>query len=243
MKIFIADTYRDMSEQATNQLLSLIEPINNPVICPASGDTPAGLYKELIEQVYKQDLNASDWNFVGLDEWGGMNGDDEGSCRFHLDNQLFRPLWIPDERVCFFNGRAKDGKKECERIESFIREHGGIDIVILGLGMNGHAGMNEPGTDPQLRSHVTDIDTQTQQVGQKYFKEKQELSKGLTLGITTILEARNIILMVSGQQKAEIVKQVLEGEISPQVPTSLLRNHPGLKVYLDKEAASLLQTI
>lgn len=241
MKIFIADTYRDMSEQAADELIAIIQRLKQPLICPASGDTPAGLYKELISQVNEKNLPASEWLFVGLDEWGGMNGNDEGSCRFHLNKQLFGPLRIPEENISFFDGR-NDLDQECVRIENFIHQHQGIDVVILGLGMNGHAGMNEPGTSPALRSHVTDIDAQTQQVGQKYFKADQDLSKGITLGLATILEAKNIILMVSGNHKAGIVKQVIEGEISAQVPSSLLRNHPGLKVFLDKEAASLLQT-
>ncbi|HCN83096.1 MAG TPA: glucosamine-6-phosphate deaminase [Sphingobacteriaceae bacterium] len=240
MKIFIADTYRDMSEQAAGELISLVQTLKSPVICPASGDTPAGLYKELVELIRQKNISISDWHFTGLDEWAGMNGDDEGSCRFHLNNQLFDPLSIVEEKICFFDGR-EDLNAECERIEDFILQHGGIHTIILGLGMNGHVGMNEPGTSPALRSHITDIDAQTQKVGQKYFKEKQQLTKGITLGLTTILEARNIILLISGHHKARIAQQVLEDKISGALPASLLRNHPGLKVYLDKEAATFLQ--
>jgi 6-phosphogluconolactonase/glucosamine-6-phosphate isomerase/deaminase len=101
--------------------------------------------------------------------------------------------------------------------------------------------MNEPGTSPSLHSHVTEIDRITQQVGQKYFKEKTALSKGITLGIANLMEARNVFLLVNGKKKAEIVKQVLEGEISTQFPASFLRNHKNFSVYLDNEAAGLLQ--
>ena len=170
-----------------------------------------------------------------------MNGNDEGSCRFHLNNQLFNPLQIAEKQISFFDGRAKDLNEECDRIENFIKEHGGIDLAIVGLGMNGHVGMNEPGTSPSLHSHVAEIDSITQQVGQKYFKEKTALSKGITLGIANLMEARNVFLLVNGKKKAEIVKQVLEGEISEQFPASFLRNHKNFSVYLDDEAASLLQ--
>lgn len=241
MKIFIADTYRDMSEQAAGELISLVQSLKSPLICPASGDTPAGLFKELVEQTEKKNIRTTDWNFTGLDEWVGMNGNDEGSCRFHLNNQLFDPLRIEKEKICFFDGRA-DLNTECNRIENFIHQHGGIDVIILGLGMNGHVGMNEPGTSPALRSHITDIDDQTQKVGQKYFKEKQQLTEGITLGLATIMEARNIILLISGHHKARIAQQVLEDEISEILPAGLLRKHPGLKVYIDKEAATFLQT-
>ena len=242
MQLFIADTYEEMSRKAATDVISFLGLLKDPLISPASGDTPAGLYKELAKQVKERKIDTSGWSFAGLDEWAGMNGNDEGSCRFHLNNQLFDPLGVSEDKISFFDGRKADLNLECERIEHFIAKQQGIDIIILGLGMNGHAGMNEPGTSFSLRSHITDIDSQTQQVGQKYFKEKQQLSKGVTLGLATILDSKNILLMVSGQHKAKIVKQVLEGEISEQVPASILRSHPGLRIYLDKGAASLLQT-
>ena len=241
MKITVDDSYEQMSLIAANDLLALIQSKKNPVLCVASGDSPMGMYKELIKQVKEKDIDVSDWSFVGLDEWVGMNANDEGSCRFHLDNQLFHPLKVPENNISFFDGRANDLENECGRIENFISRHGGIDAAIVGLGMNGHIGMNEPGTDPSLRSHITDIDSITQQVGQKYFKEKRELSKGITLGLANLMEARNVFLLVSGSKKAAILKKVLEEEISQQLPAGLLRNHQNLSVYLDLEAASLLQ--
>ena len=193
MKIFIGDTYETMSRQAAGDIIALTESIKNPVLCTASGDTPVGLYNELINEVTHKKIDVSGWYFVSLDEWVGLNGDDEGSCRFHLNNQLFNPLQVAKDNIGFFDGREKDLNKECENVENFIRQHGGITIAILGLGMNGHVGMNEPGTSPALRSHVTDLDSQTQKIGQKYFKKEQQLSKGITLGLATLMEARNII--------------------------------------------------
>ena len=171
------------------------------MLCTASGDSPAGLYKELIRQVNEKKIDVSGWYFVSLDEWLGLNGDDEGSCRFHLNNQLFNPLQVAENNIGFFDGRAKDPEMECERIENFITGHGGIDIAIVGLGMNGHVGMNEPGTSPSLFAHIADIDTITQKVGQKYFKKEQQLTHGLTLGISSLMEARYVMLIVSGHKK------------------------------------------
>ncbi len=242
MEIIIADTYEEMSKQAAEDVTQLMGLRSHPLLCAASGDTPAGLYREVVEKVNQQKLNISDWSFVGLDEWVGMNETDEGSCRYNLDEQLFHPLKIEDTKISFFDGRSNDLDKECEEVEEFIRKQGGIDIAILGLGMNGHIGMNEPGTSASLRSHLTALDPVTQKVGQKYFKQEQQLKEGITLGIATLLEAKQIILLVSGAHKAEIVKQLLEGDISEKLPGSLLRNHPGLKVYLDAAAAKLLQS-
>jgi glucosamine-6-phosphate isomerase len=240
MKIFTGDNYEMMSKQAADDIITLTQSLKNPVLCAASGDTPAGLYKELVNEIHQKKIDVSGWSFISLDEWIGLNGDDEGSCRFHLNYQLLNPLQVPKDNIFFFDGRGKDPDKECENMENFIRQHGGITIAILGLGMNGHVGMNEPGTSPTLRSHITELDNQTKKIGQKYFIKEQQLSKGITLGLATLMEARNLILLVSSRHKAEIVQKVLEGEISEQLPASLLRRHPQLKVYLDKEAASLL---
>ena len=242
MEIIIADTYEDLSKFAADIVTELMQQVKEPLICTASGDSPAGVYKELVRMVNAKDIDVFDWYFLSLDEWAGMNGNDEGSCRFHLNNQLFNPLKVSAEKIGFFDGRANDLEKECLRIESFIAAQGGINTAIVGLGMNGHVGMNEPGTSPELYSHVAEIDPETQKVGQKYFKKQQQLLHGLTLGIASMMKAEHIILMVNGSKKAQIVQQVLEGEISEALPASLLRNHPDLKVFLDKEAASMLHS-
>jgi galactosamine-6-phosphate isomerase len=241
METFIADTYEIMSKQAADDVIRLMQSYNEPLICTASGHSPAGLYEEIIDRVNQKQLDTSDWNFVALDEWVGLNENDEGSCRYHLNRELFHALNINDDKICFFNGKAKNLNAECENVEGFISRHQGIDVAVLGVGMNGHIGMNEPGVSPVLRSHVTDLHPITQKVGQKYFKEQQQLTKGITLGLATIIEARHIILVISGAHKAEIVKKFIEGEISEQLPASLLRPHAGLRIYLDADAAQMIQ--
>ena len=238
MKLFVSDTYPLMSKQAADDVIEIMQSRKPPLICTASGDSPAGLYKELVERAHKNQLNVSDWSFIGLDEWVGMNGNDEGSCRYHLNQQLFHPLQTAEEKICFFDGRANDLKTECQKTEDFIGEQGGIDVAILGLGMNGHIGMNEPGTSARTHSHVIDLDDTTQKVGQKYFKKEQKLKQGITLGIATVMEARSIFLLVSGKHKAEIAQRIIEDEISEKLPGTLLRRHPNLRIYLDSGAAS-----
>jgi len=238
MKIFVADTYKMMSKQAADDVIEIMQNREQPLICTASGDSPAGLYKEIVERADKNQLNVSDWFFVSLDEWVGINGNDEGSCRYHLNQQLFHPLKTEEDKICFFDGRANDLKKECDKTENFIHEHGGIDVAILGLGMNGHIGMNEPGTSIGTYSHVIDLDATTQKVGQKYFKKEQKLTQGITLGLATLMEARHIFLLISGKHKAEITQKIIEDEISEKLPATLLRRHPLLKIYLDAEAAA-----
>ncbi len=237
MKLNVEENYRKLSHQAAIDLLSFIDKIPDPLICMASGDSPKGLYKNLFSIVDHESIDISGWNFLSLDEWLGMNGKDEGSCRFHLDRDFFELLGIAPNQITFFDGRAADPALECERVEKFITAKNGIDVTILGLGLNGHVGMNEPGTSINSRSHVAEIHPVTKDIGQKYFMEPKDLSGGLTLGIQTILESRLIMLLVSGDKKAGIVKEVLTDPISNERPASLLRNHPNLYVYLDEDAA------
>lgn len=240
MEIFVGKTYQEISKQVADAVIELMSSADNPLLCPASGDSPAALYKELVEKFNKNEVDVSDWYFVGLDEWVGMNGNDEGSCRFHLNNQLFNPLKAEKEKICFFDGRADDLGSECEKTERFIAEHGRIHVAIVGLGTNGHIAMNEPGTSPSLRSHVAAIHPSTQQAGQKYFKEAKQISQGITLGLATLMEAKHIILVANGSHKAEVVKRIITEDISEQLPGTLLRDHPSLSIYLDTEAAQLI---
>jgi len=240
MNLTIAETYQEMSKLAAEDLLRLILLFDKPLICTASGASPAEMYSELVNLIESSGVDTSDWYFVGLDEWKGMNEQDEGSSRAQLNEQLLRPLHVADERFCYFDGRASNLEGECQRIEDFIRKHGGISVAILGIGVNGHIAMNEPGTDASLRSHIAAIHPSTQQVGQKYFKQPRQLDSGVTLGMATILEAKHLMLLASGTTKTAIMKEMLQAPISEELPASLLRNHPNLSIYLDAEAAKLI---
>ncbi|WP_162944800.1 glucosamine-6-phosphate deaminase [Flavisolibacter nicotianae] len=241
MKLIVAETYDSLSRQAVDDLLAIIEKKEQPLLCVASGDSPAGLYRELVHRVKEEGLDVSGWLFLSLDEWSGMNGKDEGSCRFHLDRELFGPLQVSEERICFFDGRHKDPEAECSRIENFIQQNGGIDLAIVGLGMNGHIGMNEPGTSPLLRAHIAELAEETKKVGQKYFQEPVDLANGITLGIADLADARNVFLVVNGKHKAGILQKALEEPVSETLPASWLQKHPRSTVYADKEAAALLK--
>lgn len=240
MQVIISDNYLESSIEATNTVIELMQKKSKPMICVASGDSPAGIYQNLVTKVKQQELNIQEWRFLGLDEWVGMNGQDEGSCRYHLNAQLFSPLQIPANRICFFDGAAKNLEEQCSITESAIEKQGGIDVAILGLGLNGHIGMNEPHTSASTRSHIVELDPLTAQVGQKYFKSAQTLTHGITLGIASLMEAKAIILVVNGEKKAAILKQLINSEVTESLPASILHLHPNCFVYADKSAASLL---
>ncbi|QJB36379.1 glucosamine-6-phosphate deaminase [Chitinophaga oryzae] len=238
MKVEIYSTYEALSEKVAEQVIQLMAACDEPLLCPASGDTPAGLYQVLAERYRQQPGNIARWRYVGLDEWVGLNGTDQGSCRYSIDKALFQPLQVSEENICFFDGRSADLPQECEAAERFIKARGGIDVAILGLGMNGHIAMNEPGCAADGRAQVAALHPVTKQVGQKYFQQHLELEKGITLGMGTLLESRHIILMVSGKHKAGIVRKLLEGPATNDLPASLLQRHPAVTIFLDEDAAS-----
>jgi glucosamine-6-phosphate isomerase len=242
MEILVFDSYDQMSTAAANKIVEQLQAVKEPVFCPASGDSPVGIYKALVRQHNEKKIDVSNWYFLGLDEWIGLDKYDQGSCRHMLDRDLFNDLKIHEDRICFFEGKTNDPEKECDRIDKFIINRKGIDVAVLGLGMNGHVGMNEPGTSPFSKTHVADLDPMTKEVGQKYFTTPQQLSKGITLGIATLMKARHLVLVVSGKKKAAILQRVMEGDISEQVPATWLRNHPDCTLYADADAASLLNS-
>lgn len=240
MELIIESSYEALGKRAAVDLLRIVSSTQNPLICPTSGSTPAALYKALVQQLQTEEIDYSGWRFVGLDEWAGMNEKDEGSCRDFVNTELFQPLGIREEAICFFDGRAADMEAECARTETFIQQHGGITVAIVGLGLNGHVGMNEPGTPVSIRSHVAGIAEETKHIGQKYFTESKDLSQGLTLGLATLLDAQHLFLMANGAKKAAVVKRIVEEEESEKLPATLLKQHPKFSIYLDTEAAQLL---
>jgi galactosamine-6-phosphate isomerase len=240
MKIFINDSYEAMSKHVANDVIHIMSHAPEPLFCAASGDSPKGLYKELADKANAASINISNWYFVGLDEWMGLDADEEGSCRYMLNKDLFHPLHVKEEMICCFDGKTDDATKECERIENFIQQHNGIDVAILGLGMNGHIGLNEPGTSPLFRSHVVDIAETTKTVGQKYFSKPQILTKGITLGLATLMKAKNLFLVVSGEKKAAILKEALQQAPTEDIPATLIREHHNLYIYADKAAGKML---
>jgi 6-phosphogluconolactonase/glucosamine-6-phosphate isomerase/deaminase len=150
-------------------------------------------------------------------------------------------LKIRPEQIHLFNSLAVNVEQECSKMDAIISEKGGIDLMLVGVGMNGHIGFNEPGVAPGLYSHVIDLDATTQSVGQKYFKESTVLKRGITLGLQHLLESKQVILMASGQKKSTVIQSALEGPITPAMPASIIRKHKQGCVMVDEQAASLLK--
>jgi galactosamine-6-phosphate isomerase len=229
--------YAALSAHAAQHIAQLVRRKPNAVLCMASGDTPRGTYQLLAEQVQAGELDLSQCQFIGLDEWVGFGPDDVGSCAYFLYRDLFTPAQIKAQQITYFDAKADDLQAECRRVDTVISQFGGLDLMLVGVGVNGHLALNEPGTPFGLGCHVVKLSESTIEVGQKYFTNETPLSRGITLGLRHLTEARDVVMMASGPRKAPIVREALYGPITEQCPASILQTQPTAQVWLDAEAA------
>lgn len=241
MKISVYETYDDMSRAAAELVAQQLAEKPASVLCFPSGDSPTGTLNYLVEWANDGKIDLSQCFFIGLDEWVGMDETDQGSCKYYLKTNFFDKLNTKLTNVTLFDAKAADLDAECERINNFISSKGGLDIMMVGIGMNGHLGLNEPGTPFDLYAHRSALDPVTVQVGQKYFDKETVLTEGITLGLKHLAEAGKAVLIASGAKKAGIIAESLQGTVSTEVPASILQKLPNAIVLLDKDAASRLE--
>lgn len=240
MAVRIYANYEVLSQAAAGEIVLQIKQKPDSVLCLAAGETPRLAYNLLPEIARKEGVDFSRCQFVGLDEWLGIPYTNEGSCSWFLWRNLFTPLGISPHQIKLFDGMTEDPAEECRRVDALIVDNGGIDLMLVGVGMNGHIGFNEPGVSEHSYAHVADLDETTRSVGQKYFRETTVLQKGITLGLRHLLQSRRAFVMAGGTRKAGIIRQALEGKITTEVPASIIRKHPNGVTLLDSEAGSML---
>jgi glucosamine-6-phosphate isomerase len=240
MQLKIYKDYQELSAEAAAEVIGLITKKPEAVICLASGDTPRLTCQLITAAALKEKTDLSKCTFIGLDEWVGIPPENEGSCRHFFETLLLKPLNFSPEQTHLFDARSKDLKGECRKMDNLILEKGGIDLMIVGVGMNGHIGFNEPGTSFDNYCHVIDLDDTTITVGQKYFKEPVQLKQGITLGLKHLQQSKKVLLIANGAKKAEVIRETMEGEINNRFPATVIRTHPNGVVMTDEAAASLL---
>lgn len=242
MKIRTYAGYNEMSLAAANKIVEQVNQKPRSLICLTSGDTPAGTYKILVKYINEDKVNFDNCYFVGLDEWVGMDKNDEGSCTHFLYESFFKPASIDPERMFVFDAKAADLDAACRAMNDFIKKHGPhLDIMLVGVGMNGHIGLNEPGADFDSYAHHSPLAQMTIDVGQKYFKNgATNLTEGISLGLKHLQESKMPMLLASGSKKAPIIKQALQGEVTNAVPASIFQTLELGYVMLDEDAASAL---
>ncbi|WP_159475849.1 glucosamine-6-phosphate deaminase [Dyadobacter sp. 3J3] len=240
MKLTIYADKDAMSKATADLIVDQIHQKPDSLLCFPSGESPTIVLKYLVKYGLEGYVDFSQCRFVGLDEWIGMDEKDEGSCKHYLYSSFFNPLKINPEQITFFDGLAENPDQECKRMDTYIQENGPIDLMLVGLGMNGHIGLNEPGADFHSYAHTTELDPLTVKVAQKYFTKNTPLSGGITLGLQHFSEAKTAVLIVAGDKKADIVLKVLTEEISNKIPGTIIREHRNSFIFLDEEVASKL---
>lgn len=241
MKIYSAQDYQSMSRKAANILSAHVILKPDSVLGLATGSTPIGMYKQLIEWYNKGDIDFSQVHTVNLDEYLGLAPTHDQSYRYFMQTNLFDHVNVPPENTNVPNGLAPDPEAECARYNQVIAGLGGIDVQVLGMGHNGHIGFNEPEEAFELETHVVNLTDNTIDANARFFASRDEVPRqAITMGIKSIMQARHILVVVSGADKAEIVKRAFFGPVTPKVPASILQMHPHVSLVADEAALSLL---
>ena len=240
MKQIIYNDYNELSGETAEMIAGIISKKPDAFLCFPAGETSVGTFQHLIELNKKGKLSFKKCKIVGLDEWANIGPMKSENCFSFLKKHLFDHIDYSHENLCFFDGESSDLAGECKKTDSFIKQYGPIDLILLGAGMNGHLGLNEPGTSFDLYSHIVNLDETTKTIGQKYFSDKVNLTSGITLGIKHIMEAKTVILQLNGTRKAKVVRRLIDSDISPDFPASAIKAHTNSFLLLDKEAAKYL---
>lgn len=237
MKFIKVKDYTEMSEKACEILVDRMQNNKNPLIGLATGSTPEGLYQLLIDKNKQGKIDFSNTKTFNLDEYVGLADEDPSSYHYFMNDKLFNHIEIPNENIFLPSGAAPDIEQECEVYEAAIKQAGPIDIQLLGIGGNGHIGFNEPGTAFDSRTHIVDLDKSTIESNARFFDSIDDVpTKAITMGIGTILDSKEILMIISGKNKQSAVKQLLSGIVTEDVPASALHNHPNVTVIIDEAA-------
>ena len=242
MKIIRAKDYYDMSRKAANIISAQIIMKPDCVLGLATGSTPIGTYDQLVEWYNKGDLDFSQVTTINLDEYRGVTKDDSHSYYYFMNEKLFSRVNIDKEQTYIPDGMDEDAEHACKSYDAIIKSSGGIDLQLLGLGHNGHIGFNEPGTAFEAQTHLVDLTETTKKANQRFFENEENVpSQAYTMGIKSIMQAKKIVVVVSGRDKAEALHAAVEGPITPNVQASVLQLHNDVIIVADAEACALLE--
>lgn len=244
MRIYRAKDYEDMSRKSANIISAQVIMKPDCVLGLATGSTPIGTYAQLVEWYKKGDLDFSEVTTVNLDEYRGLPRENDQSYYYFMHDNLFKHVNIDLSKTHLPDGTEADAKKACDDYNNIIHSVGGIDLQLLGLGHNGHIGFNEPGTTFETETHCVDLTEKTIEANKRFFASADDVPKqAYTMGIKTIMQARKILLVVSGKEKAQILHDAFFGPVTPEVPASILQLHSDVCVVADEDALSLIPEV
>ncbi|MCL2818354.1 MAG: glucosamine-6-phosphate deaminase [Actinomycetia bacterium] len=242
MNIIPAQTKEEMARFAADIFADQISSKPDSVLGLATGETPRELYKELIAKHEAGELDFSNISTFNLDEYVGLNADHDQSYNYYMHDALFDHVNLRDEHCHVPDGTATDLETECRDYDERIKQYGGIDLQLLGIGVNGHIAFNEPDEEFPKGTHAVDLTPSTIEVNSQYFATPEEMpTSALTMGIGSIFNADRIVLIASGPTKTEILHDAFFGPITPKVPASILQIHPDVTLIADEEALAKIR--
>jgi glucosamine-6-phosphate deaminase len=242
LRIIQANNYEDMSQLAANYIIDKVIAQPKIKLGLATGGTPLGVYQKITADHKKNGTSYQQVTTFNLDEYVGLSGQNQNSYRYYMNDNLFNHIDIQELNTFIPRGDAGDAQKECEAYEKLLAEHQGIDLQLLGIGANGHIGFNEPGTSFNSKTHVVQLAPSTRKANARFFNSSEEVpTKAITMGIATIMKSKEILLLVSGEQKSEALKRLLTGNVDESFPASVLNHHPHVTIIADKAAIAGLK--
>lgn len=240
MKIEIYEDTQKLGEAEAKRIARLLKQKPDALLCVPAGASGVCVFEQLIKMNQAGEVDFSQAYIVGLDEWCDFPFY-EGSARWILDTSFFNFINIDRKKMCMFQSAPANPEQECCRVEEFIRQRGGIDYIMLGVGMNGHVALNEPGVDLTEGAHVAQIASKTIEVSAKYFEHGMPvIRRGLTLGYRNIFEAKQVVMILNGQHKAPIVKKLLETPITSDFPATNIKTCGRARIVMDQAAAGAI---
>jgi len=234
MKFIDVDSYEMMSRVGADVVRRCVEQKPNALLCIATGGTPKQMYKRVAEDIQKQELSADQLRIVALDEWHGLPADAPGTCGGYIREHVSGPWNIPDERFIRFDPETENPEEECRRVTAELQKIGPIDLCILGLGRNGHLGLNEPGNTLAASTHTAKLD-ELSQAHPMLVNSGSRITQGMTLGLSEIMQSKEILMLITGSDKAEAFQTLKKQRVSTQCPASFLWLHPNVTCFVDKE--------
>jgi glucosamine-6-phosphate deaminase len=242
MNIRILNSREDLNATAAALIASLLLTKPQAMLGLATGSTPVGIYRHLAEMYRKGQVSFARAYSVNLDEYVGLPQDHPQSYRSFMDEQLFQHIDIPTSHTRVPDGNATDLVAECAAHEQAILDHGSVDLQLLGIGHNGHIGFNEPGHSLTGATHVVDLEEGTRSANARFFGALEDVPRqAVTMGVGTILKAKQIVLVAFGADKADIVRRAFTGPVTTECPASLLQCHPNVLILLDQEAGGWIK--
>lgn len=242
MKIIKTKDYAEMSQKACELIVDRLATLETPVLGLATGSTPEGLYECLIKKNDGKEVSFENVTTFNLDEYIGLAADHPNSYHYFMNENFFKHIDISSKNTHLPNGVATDLKQECADFDQLIQKSGGIDLQILGLGTNGHIAFNEPGSKFEGRTDIVDLAQETLDANARFFDSIEEVpTQAVSMGIGSIMEGKEIVLLVSGEAKAEALASVINGEVTEDFPASILQKHNQVTIIADEAALSLVK--